>query len=247
MVILDGTGKEIDRIVGYRPPEEMVVELNRILRNEGTIGDLQAKVKSDPNNVDYWQQLAAKFEDRNDLESARDIWETISELTPDLSEEARYHVAAYSAQIDGTITRLESFIREYPESRYIQNAYYAIVKHYQQSGDIEKEVASFRQLADFIVTHKLKDPNSLNSYSWRMAELERNLDDALVKVRLAENMVSQMDNQTKAQIMDTEAEVLWKMGRVDEAVTVINKCISLQPEDEYYIRQKNKFTAAPAS
>ena len=41
--------------------------------------------------------------------------------------------------------------------------------------------------------------------------------------------------------MDTEAEVLWKMGNIDDAVKVIDKCIALQPNDKYFKDQKEKF------
>jgi len=44
--------------------------------------------------------------------------------------------------------------------------------------------------------------------------------------------------------MDTEAEVLWKLGKYGKAINVIDKCILLQPEDDYYQTQKEKFRSA---
>ncbi len=40
---------------------------------------------------------------------------------------------------------------------------------------------------------------------------------------------------------DTKAEVLWKMGRVEEAIAEIEKCISFDSEDKYYGEQLEKF------
>ena len=46
--------------------------------------------------------------------------------------------------------------------------------------------------------------------------------------------------------MDTKAEVLWKLGRVDEAIEVINECIQGNPEYQHYQDQKAKFLATMA-
>jgi len=54
-------------------------------------------------------------------------------------------------------------------------------------------------------------------------------------------MIDEKELQSKAQVMDTEAEVLWKLGQIDDAIKVIEKCIVLQPDDEYYTKQKQKF------
>ncbi|NIR93225.1 MAG: tetratricopeptide repeat protein [Gammaproteobacteria bacterium] len=54
-------------------------------------------------------------------------------------------------------------------------------------------------------------------------------------------MSQNADAATRAQIMDTEAEVLWKLGRTAEAIEVISRCIELQPDDPYFQEQKNKF------
>ena len=41
--------------------------------------------------------------------------------------------------------------------------------------------------------------------------------------------------------LDTKAELLWKMGRVDEAISEIKKCVTYKPEDTYYNEQLEKF------
>ena len=84
------------------------------------------------------------------------------------------------------------------------------------------------------------DPSALNSYAWRMAEIETNLDDALIKVRKAV-LITNDDPGRQAGIIDTEAEVLWKMKRFDEAIETIEKSISIEPDNQYYRNQKDKF------
>ena len=42
-------------------------------------------------------------------------------------------------------------------------------------------------------------------------------------------------------ILDTQAEVLWKLKRYSEAVDIINRAIELDPTSDYYTEQKDKF------
>ena len=42
-------------------------------------------------------------------------------------------------------------------------------------------------------------------------------------------------------INDTKAEILWKLGETNKAIIIINESIDLEPENQYYQNQKNKF------
>ena len=72
-----------------------------------------------------------------------------------------------------------------------------------------------------------------------MTELEMNLDTALVKIDIALGM----ENKPKQTYMylDTKAEVLWKLNRIEEALSVIEKCVKGEPDNKYYQEQKEKF------
>ena len=84
------------------------------------------------------------------------------------------------------------------------------------------------------------DPWFLNRYSWRMTEINENLELALVQINIALNLLQ--DNEDGyANIIDTKAEILWKMGLVDEAVMIIEEAILIDEKTEYYKNQKTKF------
>ena len=68
-----------------------------------------------------------------------------------------------------------------------------------------------------------------------MAELGLLLPEALEKLNIA------LEFGEDIKILDTKAEVLWKLGRVDEALEVISKCIQGNPENQHYQDQKEKF------
>ena len=70
IIFLTARSSEIDRVVGYLPPEGFLEELKRIQRGENTIADYIAKTKENPNDFDLWKTLAEKYEERRDLQSA---------------------------------------------------------------------------------------------------------------------------------------------------------------------------------
>ncbi len=84
----------------------------------------------------------------------------------------------------------------------------------------------------------------LNGYAWRMTELDQNLENALERVTQGIALLAEdASARDKAGIMDTKAEVLWKLGRIDQAVAIMDECITLQPNESYYQEQKSKFLA----
>ena len=82
--------------------------------------------------------------------------------------------------------------------------------------------------------------NFLNSYAWRMSELDKNLEDALYKIDMALILIGE-EHQAYANILDTKAEVLWKIGDIKDAVLTIDKALTIDSDSEYYKSQKEKF------
>ena len=63
LVIVDEKGGEIDRIVGYRPPEKFIPEVERILRGEGTLPALRKKADESPEDLSCVVAYAEKLID----------------------------------------------------------------------------------------------------------------------------------------------------------------------------------------
>ncbi len=42
-------------------------------------------------------------------------------------------------------------------------------------------------------------------------------------------------------ILDTKAEIFWKLKKNDDAIITINQSIELDPGNSYYLNQKNKY------
>ena len=124
----------------------------------------------------------------------------------------------------------------YLDSPFHFDVYRKMVYHYADTEQLEKELSAYSEMLSLFPD----DPGALNSYAWRMAEIETNLNDALIKVRKA-IIITADDPNRQAGIIDTEAEVLWKMNRFDEAIEVIERALSIEPDNQYFKNQKEKF------
>jgi tetratricopeptide (TPR) repeat protein len=131
---------------------------------------------------------------------------------------------------------MKDYIKKYPESFLLKQSVVNLLMYYKVNFLEEKEIGLYNQYIDRFSN----DPFFLNQYAWRMTELNIDLNNALQKINLSLSSIENND-KNKAMINDTKAEIYWKLGQVDKAIITINESISIDPSNEYYISQKNKF------
>lgn len=241
LVFVDSTSVEIDRIVGFLPPVEFLKDIKRIKSGVGTIPNLIIKTRNQPDKFENWMKLASKYEDRGDLVSAVEVWESVAEAGLGDRVFVGYKLIELYAFINQDVVELEHYIADNLNSEYSQYAFKSIILILRSKKETEAEADAWRRYVNLLELTKSYTQSDYNSFAWRMAELEMNLDKALEKIRQAIKMVAKDDSSSLAGYMDTEAEVLWKIGNIDEAVKVIDECIALQPDDKYFKDQKEKF------
>ena len=109
--------------------------------------------------------------------------------------------------------------------------------HFKSMGkSLGSDILSKKQTALTIIARKL--------YPDEWFELNQNLEDALAKSNLSIKLIDSLSlelESSKPMFLDTKAEILWKMNKVEEAITVINNAIELDSETQYYKDQKLKF------
>jgi tetratricopeptide (TPR) repeat protein len=131
---------------------------------------------------------------------------------------------------------LNAYIISFPDSPFIEDAFYTMASHYADKDMREDEIKVYTQMIEKFP----ENIGALNSYAWRMSELELNLEDALEKAQKAVELSA--DNpSSQANIIDTEAEVLWKLKRFDAAIATIERAIIIDGENQYFKDQKEKF------
>ena len=274
ILFLDSQGAEIDRIVGYRPPEEFLSELNRIKKGENTISEIISRYEKNKHHYPTQISLAEKFVTLNLPDSAKsilddiyrkqkkksqldftiafrvsklyyrigsldtsiDLLDQIVDSGVDSSDSGYFYGLLYKAKRDTDTDRLlqYSYLTENIDRK--KQAYWQIIRILRkEKKDPDLEADIYQKAVELYGSDYKYLPSLLNSFAWRMTQLEKKLDVALEKIDMA------LEYGEDIKILDTKAEVLWKLKRIDEAVRIIEKCILLDPKKKYYKDQKNKF------
>ena len=237
IIIANENGQEVDRIVGYMPPEPFLEKLNQIKNGINTLPTLLGELELDGTKFSTLFKLANKYENMNDKASAREMINAILEAGTDSSGAAAFQSILYDARETRDPTPLIIYADKNPDSENSSAALEEAMWFVRGIGDDPDLEADL--FIRFVNGMKEPNPGLLNGFAWRMSELEKNLDHALEKVNWA--IENEADEKNKHMYIDTKAEVLWKMGRVEEAIAEIEKCISFDSEDKYYGEQLEKF------
>ena len=238
IVFLDQDGIEIDRFAGYVPAYEFINKMNDVLSGENILSSYLEQYNQGNHTAELVKKLANKYNDKGEYKIALRYYKELSK-TANLSlsdfNVAKYHIASLSLKNNNTDLIIE-YLEQYKESEYFERATYDLIDYYK-ANQMEFEELSIYKL---YLQYFMENSNFLNTYAWRMTELNRNLDDALDKVNLSLSLIDE-NNQMYPMILDTKAEVLWKLDKTDEAIEVIDKAILLDSESQYYKAQKEKF------
>ena len=238
LLFLNDVGDEVDRIIGFLPPAEFLLRIKDIAEKRNTLNDFLARYEKGERNSQIIAAIAMKYEDRKNNEKAAEFYSILineyADEESDYNDQGKFFLATHAFN-NGNELALKKYIENNSDSKFQLSAYKKMIFHYVNSGQLEKELSIHNEMVDFFSN----DPSVLNSYSWRMAELEMNLEDALIKIQKA--IILTVNDPSQANIIDTEAEILWKLKRYDDAIKSIEDAILIEPDNEYFKDQKEKF------
>ena len=236
IVIANNKGYEVDRIVGYLSPDSFLKELHRIRKGKNTISSLLNKFQSNPNNFNTLFNLAKKYEGKGDIASANRMINAILAANIDSSGVAYFFSILYEAREKEDSEKLLKYVENNPESKNIKRAISEAMFYVRKKG-VNKKLESELFLKLINLDDKVS-LNLINSFSWRMSELELNLEIALQKINYAIENVKDMEQ--KHMFIDTKAELFYKMKKFESALKEIKKCIKYDSDNEYYNSQFKK-------
>jgi tetratricopeptide (TPR) repeat protein len=242
LIFLDDSGNEIDRIIGYLPPEQYQSRVTEIQSNVNTLGACIQKYENGERTAHLLFTMAQKYTDRNESANAKKYYIELLESFPDINESMVYTAQfelAYDEFKNGNINPFNDFVNKFSTSNMAQRALSLMARFYRGQDNKISELGVYARMLELYPD----DPRTLNGYAWRMAEMELNLEDALIKARYAVELTVD-DKDFQAGILDTEAEVLWKMGRFNDAILTIEKSLRIDPTSDYFMDQKTKFVNA---
>ena len=238
LVFINKEGQEIDRIVGFREPSDYLKNIKNISANIETFFNLRNKYFAGDSSIELLTMLANKYDQQSKSDSAYIIYNKLGSyklLPPETKYEVDYFKAKYKLSKNDDLVTITNYINSYPDSPYIKKAFLRKISYFRNQ---ENKVFEIKTYMEAVSTFP-NDHSLLNRYAWRMTELGTNLVDALDKSIYAISLIK--DNKTKAMVIDTKAEILWKLNRFIDAVDEINKALEIDPENTYYIKQKTKF------
>jgi len=238
IIFLDNNGKEIDRFYGYKPAYEFSIKLENILNGKNTFTYFLSEYEKGNYSAEILKPLADKYREKGDSNIALSLYSQLLEggnISKDDFIESKYYIASLSLN-NNNIELINNFLIDFKDSDLFESAIYELISYYKKNEEIENELNIYKKYLNDLSN----SPQFLNSYAWRMSELEINLDDALEKVNKALKLLISSE-PSYPNILDTKAEVLWKMKKNEQAVLIIEQAISLNPESKYYKAQKEKF------
>ena len=212
--------------------------MENVISGENTFTYYLDEYNNNNHTAEILKPLADKYKDKGSNDIALGLYKQLIALSNVSKEDyktAQYNIASLSLE-NNQNNYMITYLKDNKEDSNFENGVYDLINYYKVNQMEVDEIETYTKYLPLLN----QSYNFLNSYAWRMSELSQNLDDALNKVDMALILIGK-DHQGYANILDTKAEVLWKNGDIEDAISIIDKALTIDPESEYYKSQKEKF------
>ena len=158
-MMLDPDGSEVDWFVGYRPPPEKYQEqVDRALQGIETFKSLSVLYAKDPKNIEVVFKLAEKHGRRYQNDKAAEFYKQVIALDPDgkkgttdfenekvsYTQSAEFNLGAIAlTNRPPDPAPLQAFIKKYPDSTIVKQAYSRLSSAYYMRTASKEEAAKF--------------------------------------------------------------------------------------------------------
>ena len=237
IIFFDKNQNELDRFYGYYPPKEFKIKIENVINGKNTFPALLTKYNLGDQSSETIFELASKYFDRGNDSVASNLYNQVikhSNVSYQLFHKSKFSLGVIG--LNNGHVLLEQYILEYPNTPHLYEAITSLLQYFNKNNFEEMELNYYNRYIEKFSA----DPWFLNQFSWRMTELNINLDLALEKINLSLDLIGN-DKKNRAMILDTKAEIYWKLDKINDALLMINESIALDPDNEYYQNQKNKF------
>jgi len=160
-VIIDPqTKKEVDRIVGYAPPEKYLEMLKKILAGD-TFAALCKMAQDNPKDLEIWAKYADVLEGRGERDEIKAAWKKVADLDPDGSKgkapQALFALARIAAMEKQSLAPVIEFAQKNEGKPVALEAHRLVTMWLERSKkeeDKKLQAASF----EYLITHGARDP-----------------------------------------------------------------------------------------
>ena len=240
ILLIKSDGEEIDRLLGYMPPDKFLNTLGDYLNGVNTIGALKEGLAKNPNNPASQYQMAQKYAMQGDLASASPYYMKMLELDPknEHADEASFYIAMNDYRTTKNLAPLKVFADSYPSSQYAGSAVMTVATAYLKDNKLDE---AHEQYDTFFAKHP-DDAMSMNNVAWSLAEQKVLLDYA-AKLAGKAVLLAKTDEE-KAMYLDTQATVEFNRGNAAQATTLEEQALGLLKNAPEKTRKEYEATLA---
>lgn len=253
LIFLEPDGELRDVFSGYKAPAEFIAEVRRIKRNENTVSALRKAIEKDPKNVEARYELAQKLRKIGDHGGyAREI-AIIHELDPEGRTVPSRRLVLLklrkNAEAELRLDPVYAFIQGESEANLLFEGWLEIWKLEQYMTKVARDDAErdLHRKKAFAAARALwphvpkKDWRVGNNIAWSYWEGREYLTpaDLMWALEVAETVAKEAPRN--AYVIDTLACCLWAVGRRDEAIEAVRRCIELEPKNAIWKQRLAEF------
>jgi len=152
MVITKANGVEIDRLVGYYPPEEFVPAMFDLMMNRNTLDDLLSKAIIHNDSLELLFDIAQSYTYKSDKSNAEYYYTTIMERDAEnekgLNADCWFELASLKRKdkdVEGAIAMYEEFEGKFPESDMIELSKLMIPYTYHKADELKAAEKNYKK------------------------------------------------------------------------------------------------------
>ena len=257
LIFLDPDGSLRDRMIGYLPESYFLPELERILADEDTLGDLRRKVEETPEDLERIWDYARRLRDFGDHASYDAQVKRLRKLDPKGVSEPLHHLALLDAISILDARDDDAPLREFlAEEAYTDLLFlgWSELARFERRQAIKAERKDRKAAAEahrlaFHEAHLNAWPNTPlehrawygNHVAWDIykdwAILDKDVRAKGIEIaRIAVDLAPGSPD-----IIDTLACLLYANGEVEEAIELMKRCISLEPDKVLWQERLERF------
>lgn len=257
LIFLDADGALRDRLIGYADSRQMLGEIERILRDEGTLGDLRRKSEAKPDDVLALWDYARKLEELDDLSNFQLAVERLRALDPEGKSlplrTLLMREAAKACSRDNNYAPLREFLETETFGELLFDGWMRI----SQFEQMQAKAASMGNDASAALAHRLAAhrarfeawphcpkpfaPFYGNNIAWDIYLEWPTIPDDLRREAIQVARQAVASRPEEAELLDTLACLLFNDGQVDEAVRLMRKCLQLEPDRDLWVERLEMF------
>lgn len=223
ILLIKSDGEEIDRLLGYMPPDQFLKTLEDYLKGVNTMAALKAELAENPNNPAGQYQMAQKYSMQGDLVGASPYYKKMLDLDPENqhADEATFYVAMNEFRTTKDPAQLNAFAEKYPNSSYTGPAVMSVANSYVK----EKKYDQAQKQFDLYFAKHPDAAMDMNNVAWKLAEQKALLDYAATLAGKAVSLATK--DEEKAMYLDTQATVEFNRGNASRAISLEEQALGL--------------------